>query len=481
MRTVSGHTWAALLLIAAARPGLGAFNDGAAGTTTAQFLELGASARASGMGEAAVAASWDATAVRTNPAAMLRVEENSASFMHAEHLKGAFLDHLAYVRRSSAENALGLSLLYMNYGSIQKTDEFATPIGTARPTDLALTGAFARQFGGHAFGLSLSYIQSKIVDSAQTAAASVGILSRPYGMNRVRAALVVENLGGTMKFDRKADPLPLTVRGGVAGYLRPDWLATAELVAPRDAGLYGAVGTEKWFGSPFDRGLALRAGYNTRSLGDLNGLTGVSAGLGFAFSAFMLDYAFVPFGELGWTHRVSLSMRFGIGGSEAASASPVTDAETSVSTAPLAALAAVSGPPTPVDLYPEQMQRFLVLLKAKDLEGARGVLEAASQGLPAEDARRVYVYERLGAVAVREKDFAKAKASYIRAIEFAKKNGVKNEHLVNAYLGLAWCLSVQGQARSAIKNYKKAGELTESAETRKRIDAKLTELKGKRK
>ena len=57
--------------------------------------------------------------------------------------------------------------------------------------------------------------------------------------------------------------------------------------------------------------LALRAGY-TLNLSDpgLDGLTGVTAGFGLAYRGIALDYAFLPSGDLGTAHRVSLTYRF---------------------------------------------------------------------------------------------------------------------------------------------------------------------------
>jgi hypothetical protein len=43
---------------------------------------------------------------------------------------------------------------------------------------------------------------------------------------------------------------------------------------------------------------------------DLGGLSNFSAGFGFRRNLFSLDYAFVPLGDLGTTHRVSLNFRF---------------------------------------------------------------------------------------------------------------------------------------------------------------------------
>ena len=55
--------------------------------------------------------------------------------------------------------------------------------------------------------------------------------------------------------------------------------------------------------------LNARAGYNSRM--DVSGnMKGVTAGAGLEYSDYMLDYAFVPFGNLGDTHRISLGLKF---------------------------------------------------------------------------------------------------------------------------------------------------------------------------
>lgn len=52
--------------------------------------------------------------------------------------------------------------------------------------------------------------------------------------------------------------------------------------------------------------LALRAGYNGRNETD----SGITAGGGIQFNNLSIDYAFVPYGDLGNAHRFSVSARF---------------------------------------------------------------------------------------------------------------------------------------------------------------------------
>ncbi|OGR91334.1 MAG: hypothetical protein A2992_04990 [Elusimicrobia bacterium RIFCSPLOWO2_01_FULL_59_12] len=59
--------------------------------------------------------------------------------------------------------------------------------------------------------------------------------------------------------------------------------------------------------------LAIRAGYRTETLDNLSALAGVSAGLGLNVWGQELAYAWLPYGDLGDTHYVSLVMRLGHG------------------------------------------------------------------------------------------------------------------------------------------------------------------------
>ena len=64
-----------------------------------------------------------------------------------------------------------------------------------------------------------------------------------------------------------------------------------------------AVGAEYWVAEI----MALRLGYRNGS--DVDGISGLRAGLGIVLKGFGLDYGFAPYGRLGLTHRFSLSFK----------------------------------------------------------------------------------------------------------------------------------------------------------------------------
>ena len=106
------------------------------------------------------------------------------------------------------------------------------------------------------------------------------------------------------------DPLPLRFKGGVAYKMLDEKLLLAADLDWRaqDKLLYEDLGVEGWV----NKALALRAGYE---IGHANthlgsALVGFSFGLGLRVDNFRFDYAFLPFGNLGDTHRVTLGYMF---------------------------------------------------------------------------------------------------------------------------------------------------------------------------
>src|SRR5205814_753634 len=101
-----------------------AFSSDNRGTTTANFLKLGAGARAVSMGEAYTAVSNDATALFWNPAGLARLPEHggSATFMHAPYVESSFYDYGAFAQGLGDVGAWGASVQYFSAGKITETD-----------------------------------------------------------------------------------------------------------------------------------------------------------------------------------------------------------------------------------------------------------------------------------------------------------------------------------------------------------------------
>lgn len=285
-----------------------AFGKDDAGTSTANFLKLGAGARSAGMGEAFVGVSDDATAVYWNPGGLSQVKDRSLSIMHAVWFEDIFYDWISYVHPANKIGTFGLGIQYLSYGDIKETDETGLIVSNFNPSNIAATVSYARKIFGISIGINAKYISSKITKTAYALAGDIGIMWKSK-KDKISVGLVGQNLGMKMKFVDEEASLPAAIKIGGAYKVRNNWIAALDVSAPLDNEIYISAGSEYNYKINNKMILGLRAGYGTKAkyVGGLNSLT---AGIGINYLSYSLDYAFLPLGNLGNTHRISFSVRF---------------------------------------------------------------------------------------------------------------------------------------------------------------------------
>jgi len=303
-----------LLLFAALSAPAGVLS--AAQAPAAQFLNLGFGARALGMGEAFTAVADDISCAYYNPAGLAYGGGGrQLSLAYALHLQDTSVSQAAYMARPYAA-----SLTYFSAGDLEGRNDLGNPTGDFTAGDYAFSLSRGFGLGPLAAGVSAKVISQKIASSGATSlAADLGLLYRfegtPYSLG---ASLL--NFGTKVKFEDESFPLPLTFKAGAAAAFSNRLLLALDVGVPN----YGAADARLGAEYRGIQGLALRAGYRTSPpaqsdalLGKgFGGTSGVSAmyglfvGLGFEYSGFDLDYALLPYGDLGSAHRFSLDYKF---------------------------------------------------------------------------------------------------------------------------------------------------------------------------
>src|ERR1051325_5694869 len=109
------------------------FGSSDKGTTTGEFLRLGAGARAVSMGEAYSAVADEATALYWNVGALTQIPSNSMTVMHGLYFDSGYFDYLAFAHNFGERGALGVGFQYYTPGDIDKTDINGDPEGTFKP------------------------------------------------------------------------------------------------------------------------------------------------------------------------------------------------------------------------------------------------------------------------------------------------------------------------------------------------------------
>lgn len=411
-----------LLTAAAASAHAGA----TAGAESFDFLLLDPSARAVGLGGAYTSLASDSNALFYNPAGLGRIKDHEATFMHNQYVEGLTQEQVGLATRSG----WGLNINFLNFGGIPRTrlDAPDGGIGKVGLTNLALGGGYGRALSESiSVGAGAKFLHEKIDNvSAGGFAADLGVLASVPSLPRLSLGAALLNLGPDVRFQSRKEKLPLLSRAGASyAFVLPkmDNTVTFDLTKARTDKLRFGFGAE----TVVDKFMALRLGFTTRNDAGI----GITGGAGFVWKAWSIDYAFVPFGDLGVVQRFSLTFRWG------------TEADRDY-------------------LRTERKQAAFKEAPAPDED---------------EDLHRVRYIEKIGRTSLKESDCAGAMRSFAEAIRYARATGVKDPVVADAYAGIARCLLEEGKADYAEKFFHKALEAEPNSPTRVRIQSELKDLR----
>ncbi|MEK7381681.1 MAG: PorV/PorQ family protein [Elusimicrobiota bacterium] len=283
-------------------------SQGSWAAETASFLDIGVGARALGMGGAYTALADDANSLYWNPSGLAKLDKREFTASHAELFESTRLDFLAYAHPTS-QGTFAAGLTYLSQNKIDGRDNLGRRTAGFDASDAALSLGYARKLEMADLGATFKYLRSHIGSSeAQGAAVDLGA---KRAFDRVSVGAALRNLGPGLKFQDQRNDLPLRLAVGAAYKFAGGHAAAGELVnGPRGAGTNGSVGGE----FQAVKNLYLRAGYTTQTAitggSGFDAARGLTMGLGLRNERWSLDYAVLPTGELGRSHRFSFGARW---------------------------------------------------------------------------------------------------------------------------------------------------------------------------
>ena len=288
-----------------------------AGTTAFNFLKIGAGARPVGMGEAYSALADDINAIYWNPAGLGCITEREVTASYLSYVADINSGYFGYTL-PLMKGGLGISVVYLDYGQIRETtddDPDGVNLGYYRPYDLAVIAAYGCNVGG---GLNLGINMKGIHEDIQgyTANAIAFDIGTLYDLpvKDLICSFSIKNLGlQTKAFIEEKHDLPLVFDFGLGYSMLDNTLKVGlDLYQPQGGDFNFNIGGEYYW----KKLVALRMGYKNagkdlKTGSDKDLLTGFCFGLGVNMEMYRVDYAFVPFNELGNAHRLSFGLKWG--------------------------------------------------------------------------------------------------------------------------------------------------------------------------
>ena len=283
------------------------------GTAGAQFLEIGVSARAIGMGEAFVAVSNDATAMYYNPAGLTHLYDREVVFTHVDYPAEIRYDFagIAYPLYRFG-GVLGLGFYALDAGDMDETTyEYYNGTGrTFGARSYAATMSYARALTDRfSVGLTLKFIDELLEDERSSGwTADVGT-NYDTGFRNFKISMVISNFGPDMTFITESYPLPINFRfGGAINVLDGEHhkgVFAVEAAHPSDNLEKYNAGFEYQYNERYFVRVGEKFNYD-------EGTFSVGGGLRVPFNKMelRLDYGYQDLGLLNEAHRFTLGMKF---------------------------------------------------------------------------------------------------------------------------------------------------------------------------
>lgn len=300
----------------------------ASGNSSYPFLLISPSPRAAAMGEAFVAVAEGAETIFFNPSGLAFENERHlySPTLIPPFVEGIKYNNLVYVQ-PNLKSVWAVQGGMFHISGFKKTVADASISDGFREVedfstyDLKLSAAMGRKLNKQfAFGTTIAYLRESLFDQINSAMSlDIGFL---YGskINPVKIGMALQHLGFKTSSSKGSDHLPYLLKAGVSirrsknfgfPFIPENSLGAVEFFKP-----FESVGSlRSGIEIPVSKQFHLRSGYiyylKKQGLGSTLSLpNGFAFGLGFFFPSWSFDYATASQGDLGFTHRIALDLKW---------------------------------------------------------------------------------------------------------------------------------------------------------------------------
>jgi tetratricopeptide (TPR) repeat protein len=266
-------------------------------------FEMGAGARALGMGNAFTAVGGDPSVMFYNPSLISRLDWQEVSLMHTSLFEGSIYNFASWVVPSTRWGGFGIACMRLGTGDIMKTQQYAE-IGKFSYSDLQAMVAYGKSLsGGVSVGSTLKFVQQSL-DVYSDNGFGLDVGASWQMTDWLTSAFVVRDLlPARLKLQNRQEVIPITFMSAVAvqkeiypGKLRLGASIDAEKVEGHVLRIHS--GTE----ALFDSSVALRFGHEHDNF---------TLGAGVRVDRLKFDYAYQPIDYVNDSHRFTLSFLLG--------------------------------------------------------------------------------------------------------------------------------------------------------------------------
>ena len=272
------------------------------GTTGLAFLKTGVSARSIAMGDVTTLDKFDPSSIHYNPATMSLSDNSQLLLMHREWVGETRTEYLgAFVPWGKFRLGIALNLTSVDNLEIRTTPGASQGTFSTRNSAIGLSASY--DFENLLIGFTGKFLYEKIlIDEASGYGLDFGaIYKTPWA---VQLGLSINNIGSMNALRDQSSSLPTLIRFGGSKTFNFETINSSVTPVAEVVSVFKEHKAHIQFGSEFcyQNMFSLRAGFQTGY-----GAKFFSAGVGFKYNIFVIDYAFVPFKyDFGTTHTISV-------------------------------------------------------------------------------------------------------------------------------------------------------------------------------